>query len=104
MTDTLHDLDIGELPAGLGGAKPVQLPGTKYQQGRRIQFHVALPVAELARIVQRPDPTRPLPGNRKVDEKRAEKFARGFTSWSSKDWVSPAIIVRVPPLMRSAST
>ena len=60
MTDTLHDLDIGELPAGLGGAKPVQLPGTKYQQGRRIQFHVALPVAELARIVQRPDPTRAL--------------------------------------------
>src|ERR1700733_3485012 len=95
MTNTLHSLDVGDLPAGLGGARPVQLPGTKYQQSRRIQFHAALPVAELARIIQRPDPTRPLAGNRKVDEKRAKKFAEYILK--NKDWVSPAVIVRVPP-------
>ena len=72
MTNVLHGLDPGELPPGLGGARPVQLPGTKYKQGQRIQFHAAIPVAELARIIQRPDPTRPLAGNRKVDAKRAK--------------------------------
>jgi hypothetical protein len=52
-------------------------------------------VAELARIIQRPDPTRPLAGNRKVDAKRAKKFADYILK--NPDWVSPAVIVRVPP-------
>jgi len=95
MTNVVRGFDPGELPPGLGGARPVQLPGTKYQQGRRIQFHAAIPVAELARIIQRPDPSRPLAGNRKVDAKRAKKFADYILK--NRDWVSPAVIVRVPP-------
>lgn len=94
MTNQFTNLDVGDLPIGLGTARPVQLPSTRYRQGRRVQFHAALPVAELARIVQRPDPTRPLAGNRKVDANRAKKFAEYILR--NKDWVSPAVIVRVP--------
>lgn len=95
MTSTMETIDIGTLPAGLGAARPVELAATKYMQGGRIQYHIAVPVAEMARlIVQRPDPNRPLPGNRKVDAKRAMDFAKYILT--NDDWISPAIIVRVP--------
>ena len=95
MSTTLEEVDLGGLPPGLGSARPVELAATRYQQGGRTQYHIAVPVAEMARlIVQRPDPNRPLPGNRKVDAKRANDFAKYILT--NDDWVSPAIIVRVP--------
>jgi DGQHR domain-containing protein len=95
MVDLLADVQVGELPPGLGGARPVQLAATRYRQGGRTQYHVAVPVAEMTRlIVNRPDPNRPLEGNRKVDANRAKKF--GDYLLKSRDWVSPAVIVRVP--------
>ena len=45
-------------------------------------------------LVTRPDPNRPLEGNRKVDANRAKKF--GEYLLKNDDWVSPAVIVRVP--------
>ena len=94
MTSVLSDLTVDDLPPGLGGAKPVELAATRYRQGGRVQYHITIPVAELIRLVQRPDPSRPLQGNRKVDPRRAKKF--GEYLLKNQDWVSPAVIVRVP--------
>ncbi len=96
MTTASFDInDIEDLPPGLGGARPVELPATRYRQGGRTQYHVAIPVAALTRLlVNRPDPNRPLEGNRKVDANRARKF--GEYLLKNDDWVAPAVIVRVP--------
>lgn len=95
MAATLSTLEVSDLPAGLGAARPVELPATRYQQGGRTQFHVAVPVAEMTRLlVNTPDPNKPLDGNRRVDPLRARKF--GEYLLKNNDWVSPAVIVRVP--------
>lgn len=94
MTSSLSDIEVQDLPPGLGGARPVELAATRYRQGGRVQYHITIPVAELIRLVQRPDPSRPLQGNRKVDPRRAKKFAEYLLK--NHDWVSPAVIVRVP--------
>lgn len=89
------DIDLGVMPEELGAARPIVLAATRYRQGGRIQFHVAIPVWQLTQIVvNRPDPNRPLEGNRKVDARRADKFADYLLS--EERWISPAIIVRAP--------
>jgi len=91
----IQESDLGNLPQGLGGALPISLPATKYQQGYRTQYHVSMPVWQLTQlIVNRPDPARALPGNRRVDPLRAQKFAEYIMKHEA--WVSPAIIVRAP--------
>jgi hypothetical protein len=87
--------DLAELPSSVGGAMPVQLPATRYRQGQRTQYHVAIPVWQVTQIItNKPDPARPLEGNRRVDPARAEKFATYILE--HEGWVSPAIIVRAP--------
>ena len=87
--------DFADLPASLGGAKPIQLAATRYSQGQRTQYHVAIPVWQVPQVItSRPDPSRPLEGNRRVDPARAEKFANYILD--HEGWVSPAIIVRAP--------
>jgi len=84
-----------DMTQGLGGAKPVELPATRYHQGGRTQYHIAISVSGVTRlIVTRPDPHKPLEGNRKVDERRARKF--GDYMMRNKNWVAPGIIVRMP--------
>ena len=84
-----------DMPAGIGGARPVELPATRYRQGGRTQYHLAISVSAVTRlIVTRPDPNRPLEGNRKVDRTRAKKF--GEYMLRNTNWVSPGIIVRMP--------
>ena len=79
----------------LGTPRPVELPATRYGQGRREMYHVTLTLAQLPQlIVKRPDPEHPIEGNRRVDGGRAKKFARYVLT--NEDWVSPAIIVRAP--------
>ena len=70
------------------------MPATRYRQGGRTQYHVSLPLAEVTRLIKRPDPNLPLLGNRKVDGKRGQSF--GDYLRKNGDWVSPAVIVRVP--------
>lgn len=94
---SLQDLsiDVSDLPPGLGRVQHVTLPTTRYRQGGRVQYHVNLQLAQLPQvIVRRPDPDHPLPGNRKVELGRAKKFSEYLRK--DEDWVSPAIIVRVP--------
>ncbi|CAN5352339.1 hypothetical protein BH09ACT6_BH09ACT6_00290 [soil metagenome] len=83
-----------DLPAGLGAAKPVQLPATRYRQGGREMYHMVVPLAALPQIVARPDPSRPIEGNRKVNAKHAADF--GDYVLDNKTWVAPSIIVRAP--------
>lgn len=92
--EQLNEIKI-EMPAGIGGARPVELPATKYRQGGRTQYHIAISVSAVTRlIVTRPDPNRPLEGNRKVDASRAKKF--GQYMLQNSNWVAPGIIVRMP--------
>jgi hypothetical protein len=94
MPDNLDEVTVTDLPPGLGGARPIPLPATRYRQGGRTQYHVNLPLGQVTTLIRRPDPSRPLPGNRKVDAKRGQAF--GDYLRKNDDWVSPAVIVRVP--------
>ncbi len=86
---------IDEMPEGLGAPKPLQLAATRYYQGGRVMYHVTPTLADLPRfIVKRPDPEKPLEGNRRVEQKRAEKWSEYITE--REDWVSPALIVNAP--------
>lgn len=95
MTDSLTAVTIDDLPPGLGGARTIQLPATRYRQGGRTQYHINLPIAHVTSMLKRPDPHRPLPGNRQVEQRRGQLF--GDYLRKNHDWVSPAVIVRVPP-------
>jgi hypothetical protein len=55
-------------------------------------YNLVLPLVALPRLIERPDPNRPLEDNRKVNLKHAE----GFRDYIVKQnpWIAPAIIVR----------
>jgi hypothetical protein len=58
-------------------------------------FHLTVTLAQLTQLIpKRPDPSKPIEGNRRVDPKRAKKF--GDYVLERDNWVSPAIIVRIP--------
>jgi hypothetical protein len=82
------------LPPGLGAARPIQLPATRYRQGGREMYHMVLTLAALPQLVTRPDPERPIDGNRKVDARHARDF--GDYVLENQTWVAPSIIVRAP--------
>lgn len=87
-------LDSGKL-GEIGSPKPIEVPATRYRQGKREMYHLTVTLAQLTQLVpKRPDPDKPIEGNRRVDPKRARKF--GDYVLERDDWVSPAIIVRVP--------
>jgi hypothetical protein len=89
------EIDKSRISSELGAARPLKLPATEYLQGGRTMYHITAPLAQIPQIVvKRPDPDRPIEGNRRVDPNRARKFGEYITK--NEDWVSPAIIVRVP--------
>jgi DGQHR domain-containing protein len=57
-------------------------------------YHFVVTLARLPQLVQRPDPARPIEGNRKVDPRHAEDFSTYVLENDS--WVAPSIIVRAP--------
>lgn len=88
------NLDANKL-GEIGAPKPIEVPATLYRQGKREMYHLTVTLAQLTQLVpKRPDPEKPIEGNRRVDPKRARKF--GDYVLERDDWVSPAIIVRVP--------
>jgi hypothetical protein len=94
MPEDYDQIEVTDLPAGLGVTRSILLPASRYHQGGRVQYHVNLPLGQVTTLIRRPDPNRILPGNRKVDAKRGQLF--GDYLHKNHDWVSPAIIVRVP--------
>jgi hypothetical protein len=92
--DETPEVDVGPLPAGLGATDRI-LPATQYQQGGRTQQDVVLSVYEITQTVVRPDHTKPVALNRKIELPRARAFANYLLT--KEDWGSPSVIVRVRP-------
>src|SRR6266511_532730 len=88
------EIDPNEF-AGVGVARRLELPAFRYRQGGRTQYTIVVSVLEVPTFVARkPDPEKPLDGNRKVDGPRAKRF--GEYVYDKLDWVSPAVFVGVP--------
>lgn len=80
---------------GVGVARRLELPAFHYRQGGRNQYSTVVSVLEVPGFIARkPDPNKPLDGNRKVDWPRSKRFAEYVHD--EKTWVSPAIFVGVP--------
>src|SRR5436309_8334708 len=91
---TSIEVNPGEFQS-VGVARRLELPAFRYQQGGRTQYSTVVSVLEVPTFVaRRPDPNKPLDGNRKVDDPRAKRF--GEYVYEEDTWVSPAIFVGVP--------
>lgn len=89
-----QQIDVGPLPQGLGVVKKV-LPATRYTQGGRIQYDVTVPVTQIVETLERPDHTKAIESNRKIDLKHAQDFKNYLLK--NPDFVVPSILVRVQP-------
>lgn len=89
-----QQINIGKLPPGLGVSKKV-LPATRYTQGGRVQYDVTIPVTQVVETLERPDHTKAIESNRKIDLKHAQDFARYLLK--NPDYVCPSVLVRVQP-------
>jgi hypothetical protein len=63
-------------------------------QGGRAVITIQVPLIEVPEFMHRPVPGVPLPGQRMVDQKRAQEYADYILN--RPDWVSPPVILRVP--------
>lgn len=64
----------------------------RLRQGGRTVYALQLPLTDVPRVLPVPDPSRPTPGNRKVDVKHAGEFGRYVRDHA--DWVAPPLLVR----------
>lgn len=88
------DLNPTEFEA-VGVSRRLEVPAFRYRQGGRTQYSTVVSVLEVPTLVARkPDPSKALDGNRKVDGPRAKRF--GEYVYDEGTWVSPAIFVGVP--------
>lgn len=71
-----------------------ELFASRYQQGGRTVFNVAMTPAQIASVVKRPNPDAENPGNRRIRPDHAQAFARYFIEHD--EWVVPGIILRAP--------
>lgn len=73
-----------------------RLFATRYRQGGRTVYLIALTPRQLIDLIQKPDPERPNPGNRRI----RPSHARGFASYylEHDNWVIPGIILRAPSI------
>lgn len=71
-----------------------QYLATKFQQGGRDVYCIDLSVAQLVHTLAKPDPTRHLDGNRKIDEKHATDFAAYVRE--NRNWIIPPLLLRAP--------
>ncbi|UOE45977.1 DNA sulfur modification protein DndB [Agromyces larvae] len=67
---------------------------TRYKQGGRTVYAIALTPDQIVNLVPRPDPAAENPGNRRITPKHAQDFANYFIK--QEEWVSPGIILRAP--------
>src|SRR5256885_1098598 len=66
---------------------------SKYHQGGRTHYSLQLPLAQVIRLLPKPNPEEPFEGNRAVNENHARGFAEYLLT--KPDWVSPAVMVRI---------
>lgn len=77
-----------------GYATEEQLFATRYKQGGRTVYSVALTPDQIVNLIARPDPDASNPGNRRIRPGHASGFAKYFEEHD--DWVAPGIILRAP--------
>ncbi|MFT4260353.1 DNA sulfur modification protein DndB [Microbacterium sp.] len=75
---------------------------TRYKQGGRTVFSLALTPAELINMVAQPNPKLANPGNRAIQEPHARAFAEYYLKHES--WVIPGIILRAPSIFKFEDT
>jgi hypothetical protein len=95
---TTTDIDPKQLEGlGFSGTETILAFRTRQAGVRRFSF--AMPIGTLIRSVKRPDPAKPFPGNRKVEQGRANKFADYLWENASKDpgWTCPPLQLRAAP-------
>lgn len=92
MTTTTKQIETS--PQLSGYATDEQLFATRYKQGGRTVFSVALTPDQIVNLIQRPDPSASNPGNRKIRPAHALGFAKYFIEMDN--WVAPGIILRAP--------
>lgn len=89
-------------PVVTGYATEETLFATRYKQGGRVVYSVALTPDQIVNLIQRPDPEEVSPGNRRIRPKHAQDFGRYFVEHA--DWISPGIILRAPGVFKFQST
>lgn len=78
-----------------------ELYATRYKQGGRTVYAVAMTPAQVASTIKRPDPLADNPGNRRIRLKHAQAFARYFIE--HENWVVPGIILRASNIFSFAA-
>ncbi|MEV5068869.1 hypothetical protein MRBLMI12_000425 [Microbacterium sp. LMI12-1-1.1] len=71
-----------------------ELFASRYKQGGRTVYNVAMTPAQIASVIKRPNPDADNPGNRRIRPDHAQAFARYFIDHD--EWVVPGIILRAP--------
>lgn len=69
---------------------------SRYKQGTRTVFGVAMTPDQITGLVKRPDPLASTPGNRRIRLDHAKAFAQYFID--NDNWVVPGIILRAPSI------
>jgi hypothetical protein len=87
----LSDLDLSEVarPQNYDPYLTMRAP-----QGRRMRYTLQLPLGQVPYTLPIPDPQKPMPGNRRVDEKHAVAFG-DYVADNPDTWVCPPLLLRV---------
>ena len=93
---------VAPAPEVTGYRTEETLFATRYKQGGRTVYSVALSPDQIVNLITKPDPAVASPGNRRITPKHAQEFARYFLD--NENWVSPGIILRSPGVFRFEST
>lgn len=86
--------DKAKAPTPAGYSTDKELYASRYRQGGRTVYAVAMTPAQIASVVKKPDPSAANPGNRRIRPDHAQAFARYFIE--HPEWVVPGIILRAP--------
>lgn len=73
-----------------------RLFATRYKQGGRTVFAIALSPDQIVNLIHRPDPDAKNPGNRQIRPVHAAAFAKYYLE--NEKWVIPGIILRAPQI------
>lgn len=83
-------------PAPSGFSTEERVYATRYKQGKRTAFSLALSPDQIINLIARPDPEANNPGNRKIRPKHASDFSKYYLD--NEKWVSPGLILRAPSI------
>ncbi|GAA2027570.1 DNA sulfur modification protein DndB [Pseudokineococcus marinus] len=88
MTTTTDPLDFTNLS---GYRAKLEVLATRYGQGARSYFDIALPLHLIPTHLPIPDPEQPFEGNRRVDLNHAQKFAAYWRN--NPKWTAPPLLL-----------